>query len=137
MENVVGAPMSPFSAVLCGLMFGLKVIRHRQFEASFLLMSPPHPTHPKGDLTGSCKGYSTGAQGFVFVREAGAKAMGIDWMTTREELAQAIPPAYTEYVGRQMIDQIEPGAKSPRPPTALMDRRIDRRKLLTGKNFRV
>jgi DNA (cytosine-5)-methyltransferase 1 len=112
MENVVGAPMSGYSATYCGLMFGLRVLRHRLFEASFLLMSPPHPQHPKGDLTGSCKGYSTGANGFVtvagnnFVREAGAKAMGIDWPMTRKELAQAIPPAYTEHAGRQLMDMV-------------------------------
>ena len=106
-ENVMGAPLeSP--AILCGLTFGLRVIRHRLFEASFLLLSPPHSRHPRGDLTGSCKGYSTGARGYVtvagnnFVREAGAAAMGIDWMRTRRELAQAIPPAYTHYVGMQL-----------------------------------
>jgi DNA (cytosine-5)-methyltransferase 1 len=112
MENVIGAPLRD-AAVLCGLMFGLKVIRHRQFEASFLLLSPPHPQHPKGNLTNSNQGYSTGEHGFVcvagnnFVREAGARAMGIDWMQTRKELAQAIPPAFTEYVGRQLIDILE------------------------------
>jgi DNA (cytosine-5)-methyltransferase 1 len=112
MENVPSSPLrSP--ATLCGLMFGLKVIRHRLFEASFLLMSPPHPRHPKGELTGSCKGYSTGAHGYVtvagnnFVREAGAKAMGIDWGMTRRELANAIPPAFTEFVGRQLRAVVE------------------------------
>jgi DNA (cytosine-5)-methyltransferase 1 len=115
MENVPGAPMSGYSAVLCGLMFGLRVIRHRLFESSVLLLTPPHPRHPKGDLTGSCKGYSTGANGYVtvagnnFVREAGAKAMGIDWMTTRRELANAIPPAYTEFVGRQLLAALDAG----------------------------
>ena len=112
MENVIGSPLRN-PAVLCGLMFGLRVIRHRLFEASFLLMAPPHPRHPRGELTGSCKGYSTGAHGFVtvaennFVRTAGAEAMGIDWMRTRKELAQAIPPAYTEFVGRQLMAVIE------------------------------
>jgi DNA (cytosine-5)-methyltransferase 1 len=112
MENVVGAPLRN-AAVLCGLMFGLKVLRHRGFEASFLLMSPPHPRHPKGDLTGSCQGYSTGANGFVtvagnnFVRTAGARAMGVDWQMTRPELAQAIPPAYTYYIGLQLMSYID------------------------------
>jgi DNA (cytosine-5)-methyltransferase 1 len=111
MENVVGAPLE-CPALLCGLMFDLRVIRHRLFETNFLLLTPAHPMHPKGDLTGSCKGYSTGANGYVtvagnnFVRTAGAKAMGIDWMKTRYELAQAIPPAYCEFVGRQLIDAV-------------------------------
>jgi hypothetical protein len=38
---------------------------------------------------------------------AGAKAMGIDWMKTRKELAQAIPPAYTEFIGRQLLNALE------------------------------
>ena len=120
MENVPGSPLrSP--AVLCGLMFGLRVIRHRLFEASFLLMAPPHPPHPAHLTTGTNtakrggrgNGYSTGEAGLVcvagnnFVREAGAKAMGIDWMTNRRELANAIPPAYTTFVGAQLLAHIE------------------------------
>lgn len=111
-ENVKGAPMEGWPVELCGLMFGLGVLRHRLFESSVMLMQPPHPRHPKGNLTNACQGYSTGATGFVcvaghnFVREAGAKAMGIDWMQTRHELAQAIPPAYTEFVGRQLMDHL-------------------------------
>lgn len=111
MENVMGAPMQN-AIVLCGLMFNLRVLRHRQFESNVFLMSPPHPKHPRGNLTNAGKGYSTGDTGFVcvaghnFVREAGAEAMGIDWMKTRPELANAIPPAYTEFVGRQLIDHI-------------------------------
>lgn len=111
-ENVVGAPVA-HPILLCGTMFGLKVLRHRLFETNPWMLSPPHPKHPPGDLTQSFDGYSTGEHGFVtvaghnFVREAGAKAMGIDWMKTREELAQAIPPAYTEYIGKQMIRNLE------------------------------
>jgi DNA (cytosine-5)-methyltransferase 1 len=110
-ENVMGAPMG-HSVVLCGLMFGLRVLRHRLFESSHLMLSPPHPKHPAGNLTNATKGYSTGATGFVcvaghnFVRTAGAKAMGIDWPMTRHELAQAIPPAYTEYLGRQLMEAV-------------------------------
>ena len=106
-ENVMGAPVE--GVMLCGLMFGLRVLRHRIFETSFPCVAPPHPKHPRGNLTNACQGYSTGANGFVcvaghnFVREAGAKAMGIDWMKTRYELAQAIPPAYTEFVGRRLL----------------------------------
>jgi DNA (cytosine-5)-methyltransferase 1 len=111
-ENVPGSPVEAGPACLCGLMFGLKVLRHRLFETSFLLMTPPHPKHPSGNLTNSKNGYSTGSHGFVcvaghnFVREAGAKAMGIDWMKTRHEIAQAIPPAYTEFIGKQLMSHL-------------------------------
>lgn len=122
-ENVPGAPLGGFAAELCGLMFGLRVLRHRLFEASFLLLAPPHPPHPAHLTTGTNtakrggrgNGYSTGADGLVcvagnnFVREAGAKAMGVDWPMTRRELANAIPPAYCEFVGRQLIAQVEAG----------------------------
>ena len=107
-ENVIGAPLHR-PIILCGLMFGLRVLRHRVFESSELLLGPAHPRHPKGNLTNSNCGYSTGSHDFVsvaghnFVREAGAAAMRIDWMKTREEVAQAIPPAYAEYVGKQLI----------------------------------
>jgi DNA (cytosine-5)-methyltransferase 1 len=107
MENVPGSPLTN-AATLCGLMFGLRVLRHRLFEASFLLMAPTHPKHPRGNLTNSNKGYSGRGTAFVcvaghnFVRTEAATAMGIDWMATRHELAQAIPPVYTEYLGRQL-----------------------------------
>lgn len=114
-ENVNGAPLGN-AIMLCGLMFGLKVLRHRYFESNRILLAPSHPKHPVGNLTNSHKGYSTGEHGFVsvaghnFVRQAAARAMGIDWMKTRYELAQAIPPAYTEYLGRQLIQRLSAAA---------------------------
>lgn len=122
-ENVPGSPLrSP--AVLCGLMFGLRVLRHRLFEASFLLMAPPHPPHPKRLRTGTQtakrggvgNGYSDGSQGLVcvagnnFVRQAAAAAMGIDWAMTRRELANAIPPAFCAFIGRQLLAHLEAAA---------------------------
>ncbi len=104
-ENVPGAPLVR-PVTLCGMMFGLKVYRHRLFESSHLLMGPSHHRHTES--TGAHRGYSRG-HGFVcvagnnFQPEEGASAMGIDWMGSRKELAQAIPPAYTEYVGRQLL----------------------------------
>ena len=114
-ENVIGSPLHR-PIILCGLMFGLRVIRHRVFESRDLMLAPPHRRHPKhlktGTLTakrgGKGNGYSTGIEGLVcvagnnFNRDAAASAMGIDWMS-RSELAQAIPPAYTEFIGRQLL----------------------------------
>lgn len=116
-ENVLRAPLSPFSPVLCGLMFGLKLFRHRRFECSHFLWVPPHPSHA---------GKKVGVDGMVCVaghgdcsrrhrksvpadhrnKAAWEKGMGIDWMT-RDELAQAIPPAYTHYLGTQLLRLLE------------------------------
>ena len=43
--------------------------------------------------------------GTGFSLESGSKAMNIDWMT-KKDLAQAIPPAYTEYIGKQIYDSL-------------------------------
>lgn len=120
-ENVEDAPM-PYSIVLCGVMFGLPVYRHRRFGASFLMWQPEHQKHTQtlaagrasmatryrktSGVTGisreicrgSLAGHATGA------KETG-RLMGIDWMR-RDELTQAIPPAYTEWVGRQLLQHL-------------------------------
>jgi DNA (cytosine-5)-methyltransferase 1 len=110
MENVPGAPLhSP--TVLCGTMFGLKVIRHRLFEASFPIKALVYGKH---GYTNSSRGASTFAAGAEFITVAGHNfrrveaevAMGIDWMATGGELAQAIPPAYSEYIGRQALKHL-------------------------------
>lgn len=114
-ENVDRAPMC--GIMLCGLMFGLRVFRHRLFESSELLLCPSHAGH--GDkrvgrgivcVAGNGGAHSTGwpprrrpVPADHRNKAAWSRAMRIDWMT-RDELAQAIPPTYTEYVGRQLLN---------------------------------
>ena len=116
-ENVVGAPLlNPFT--LCGTMFGLKVYRHRLFEASFFVLVPPHDQH--SGTTNASRAYSSfedGASvicvaGNNFRREDGAVAMAIDWPMSRKEMAQAIPPAYSEFIGRAALDHIASQARA-------------------------
>lgn len=111
-ENVPGAPLMRGSTMLCGQMFGLALYRHRLFESSEALFGvPQHPKHTGETL--SAKSYSSferGANvicvaGNNFKREDGAIAMGIDWMT-RPELAQAVPPAYTHWIGKQVLPRL-------------------------------
>ena len=114
-ENVEGAPLlNP--VVLCGTMFkGLRVIRHRLFEANFLIGSPAHPKHPVCHTFDKRKGQfgktdemrdfvSVNGGGNCSVRAA-RDAMAIDWMT-KTELNEAIPPAYTEYIGEKLFAHI-------------------------------
>jgi hypothetical protein len=104
-ENVIGAPMD-YSVMLCGEMFGLQVLRHRLFETSHLLFQPSHPRH-KG-RTGSHRWPYDGhyvmvtGNGGNYRMEEGRMAMGIDWMQTKGELSNAIPPAYTRWIGEQL-----------------------------------
>jgi DNA (cytosine-5)-methyltransferase 1 len=104
-ENVPGAPLhSPL--LLCGTMFGLRVIRHRLFETNYLIFSPPHWPH-RGTVLGgqyvTVSGHGAGEHGST---RAWPSAMGISWMK-RQELAQAIPPAYTQWIGGQLRRAIE------------------------------
>ena len=106
-ENVVGAPLiDPIE--LCGAMFGLRTYRHRLFECSFPIKAPTHPEHvapvrkmgrPVRD--GEFMHVVGNFSGVALAR----KAMGIDWMM-RDELREAIPPAYTEFVGRAMMAEL-------------------------------
>ncbi len=113
--------------LLCGTMFGLPIWRHRYFE-----MSPPiYPllntcNHKLGTIEFEGEKImipvfiSAGGDGKDGVRpsrqgirwrprqkhELRCRAMGIDWMTTRAELTEAIPPAYTEYIGLQLMEVV-------------------------------
>lgn len=121
-ENVLRAPMR--GIVLCGRQFGLPTFRHRRFESSVCLFQPAHEQHEevighgrmvndrrKGTLNaGSSKG-AWGKQTIITVaggqcrKDDAERALGIDWMR-KDELMQAIPPAYTEYIGKQLIKAI-------------------------------
>jgi DNA (cytosine-5)-methyltransferase 1 len=109
-ENVPGAPLRT-DYRLCGCMFDLpRLRRERWFETSwhaFELRPPCHHVGPAVTVAGH------GAQGSYEFDENGnypsqadrRAAMGIDWMN-RDELAQAIPPAFTEYIGARLLEQI-------------------------------
>lgn len=108
-ENVEGSPLrSPL--MLCGSMFDLGVKRHRLFESNVALFSKgpcdhkgqgrpvgvygsPNDDIPRGGRTGSL--------------EEAREAMGIDWLPW-SRLKEAIPPAYTEWIGAQMLDAVVP-----------------------------
>lgn len=94
-ENVYTAPLS--GIVLMGPQFGLKALKRRRFESSVFLMAPPHEWVREPVLTGGM---------FSSRVHDGSARIGCDWMT-RSERSQAIPPAYTEYIGRQLLAAIE------------------------------
>lgn len=111
-ENVPGAPMR-VDFRLCGCQFGLALRRERWFETSWqgfaLLPSCCHlgpVVSVVGHGTPSWVRQKLGYNPTIHDYRA---AMGIDWMN-REELSQAIPPAYTEWVGMQMLQALEVAA---------------------------
>jgi DNA (cytosine-5)-methyltransferase 1 len=102
-ENVPGAPLiNPVT--LCGQYFGLKVRRHRLFETSFHVEQPkcdrshkPRPIAVYGDHPQKSSTRINRAP----TLKVGQRAMGIDWMSWTP-LTQAIPPAYSHYLGRYL-----------------------------------
>jgi len=101
-ENVSDAPLN--GAELCGAALGLPIRRHRRFESNILLLFPPCPGHPTlfhGSATMRQRGKQSGVMGLAAGQNPRI-ALGIDWMTNRE-MRQAIPPAYTEFIGQQLL----------------------------------
>lgn len=110
-ENVGGAEAKLKSPVeLCGTMFGLHTYRHRYFECGggFSFRPPEHPPHlvdtvkmgrplKPGDFYHAVGHFS----GVPYVRED----MGVPWMS-RDGISECIPPAYTEFIGRQVISHL-------------------------------
>lgn len=102
---------------MCGAALGLSVIRHRTFELDgWSCPQPAHPKHrapvrgwrhrawfdgvwPDGRTMLAVYGNGSGRASLQEARDA----MGIDWATDLDQLREAIPPAYTEYVGRHLL----------------------------------
>ena len=115
-ENVDGAKhelRNPFR--LCGSSFGLRVRRHRWFESNVMVLAPPcdhawQDADKRFDLYDHGRWFKSGVV-HVFGTGGGkgaehwAEAMGIDW-TDRAHMAEAIPPAYTEFIGRELMAAI-------------------------------
>lgn len=98
---------------LCGEMFGLAVIRHRNFElGGWTMQQPAHQKH-RGRVAGMRHGVWYEGPYFAVYGEGGGKgtvaqwqqAMGIDWTDVRKEIAEAIPPAYAEAIGLAFAGQ--------------------------------
>lgn len=109
-ENVPGADLRA-DVRLCGAMFGLRTYRHRWFELGDPMFPPvlPHPRHRVRTSTYKRKrqyleGYNISVTGNVG-SWVGSRVLGIDWMIGAE-LSQAIPPVYTEVIGRHLLDQL-------------------------------
>jgi DNA (cytosine-5)-methyltransferase 1 len=105
-ENVPGAPMRA-DFRLCGCHFGLRRLkRERWFETSWRGSAiRPACHHPEPTISVTGTGTPTGTWKVYgsLPLSVFQEVMGIDWMK-RAELSQAIPPAYTEFIGRQLLD---------------------------------
>jgi DNA (cytosine-5)-methyltransferase 1 len=120
-ENVLGArPLMPNAAILHGGMFGLGVHRPRLFSSNLLLLVPKvakppvtvgvYGKAPDGRMLrdSSVKRWKgRRSDGQTFQRAAGSlveaqTAMGMDWADWHGT-KEAVPPAYTEYIGAQLL----------------------------------
>lgn len=111
-ENVEGARYQMKDPVtLCGAMFGIRTYRHRLFEAGggFSFQAPAHPMHvarqaKMGRIVGD--GEFMHVVGHFSGTAMAREIMGMPW-ATRDELAEAVPPVYTEYVGLKALEYLK------------------------------
>jgi DNA (cytosine-5)-methyltransferase 1 len=105
-ENVPGSPLNN-PLTLCGSSFDLKVRRHRLFESNILLtgLACNHKKQGKPvGIYGSMRDEIPGGGHTAKTIEQAREAMGIDWMLWGD-LVEAIPPVYTEFIGKQIIER--------------------------------
>lgn len=116
-ENVQGSDLRR-DLTLCGEMFGLGVIRHRYFEVSGFTALPLEHVKHRGRVAGWRHGEWFDGPYFAVYGEGGGKgtvaqwkvAMGIDWTNNRKSIAEAIPPAYSRFIGGQIMTRLESGS---------------------------
>jgi DNA (cytosine-5)-methyltransferase 1 len=106
-ENVPGAPLRNWVQV-CGSGLGFRRLRrHRRFESNVALWGVPCAHGQNRDVisvVGHSEGSGRSGPGYLLADKYAA--MGIDWMR-RDELSEAIPPAYTEWIGAQLLAHLE------------------------------
>jgi DNA (cytosine-5)-methyltransferase 1 len=102
-ENVEGAVMRD-ALTLCGTSFGLGLHRHRRFVTSWFCLAPP--CDPSGVRY---RGRAAEVFGHHGNTERVRREWGVPWMS-QYGIAQSIPPAFTEYLGAQLLDQIAEAA---------------------------
>lgn len=106
-ENVPGAPLlNPIT--LCGTSFGMRMYRHRLFETNFAVVEPPHPAHQWRNVKMGRKpknGEFIQAVGHFSDVPLAQQEMRIHWLG-QNELREAIPPAYTQWIGLQMMSYV-------------------------------
>jgi len=111
-ENVAGAKADLINPLmLCGSMFGLLCYRHRFFESSISIQAPAGCNHnfiPLLVTTASVASRKLRQKIGIPPKTVlnAPQAYGIDWMKF-SGLKEAIPPAYTEYIGKQLIEVLE------------------------------
>jgi DNA (cytosine-5)-methyltransferase 1 len=101
-ENVPCSPLRP-NVILTGAHFGASLIRERWFETEPWIMSPP----PVGRVGQPLHFGGSSQRRKVASKQELAQDMGIDWMT-RVELGQAIPPAYSKWIGEAILARLQP-----------------------------
>lgn len=96
-ENVPGAPLlNPIR--LWGQQFGLSLVRCRLFESNLLLLAPPPAPQPAEFFT--VAGHQKGTL------QEWQEAMQMPWVSEKRKLSQAVPPAYSECLGRQILQHL-------------------------------
>ncbi len=114
MENLTSVAAGlRHDVVLCGLSFGLPVFRHRAFElGGWSAPEPDHVSHVGHRVSGWRHGVWYRGDVYAVYGKGGGKAtteecreaLGIDWSWDRDQLVEAIPPAYTQWLGDRFLE---------------------------------